>query len=376
MIAFNAQSRLHTGTSSSRDYIDLLAYFHHNDPWDPSSLEVPDELILPSTDRTSGDTVGAITLHTKGKKQPPDYATFWECLGWLPTDTIQKMFNATTQLAGTIPLWLPLHLHIKARFLSSTNADLPKPLPQTRCSVQHLAWAALPVHNFLWESPATLPMACGLKAKALPLSKISSESTAFPIYSVTTTPRCKLVRLGTTSSINTASRPNLPNLIILNKICGTPHQNRQNVYQQNHGLYGSPSRHVVPLSAVFSTILLLSPSAGALPLKPALGTRLTSRHSLQFTFYEPIYFLDQDACFPETGERLGRFVGIAENHGDALTYWILTQDDKLLDCLVICSAVAQEPIKRAFTSTESKGSVWKKGVRGVRSPIPLQLNWI
>ena len=48
-----------------------------------------------------------------------------------------------------------------------------------------------------------------------------------------------------------------------------------------------------------------------------------------------IYFLDQDACFPETGEHLGRFVGIAENHGDALTYWILTQDDQLLACLVV-----------------------------------------
>ena len=35
-----------------------------------------------------------------------------------------------------------------------------------------------------------------------------------------------------------------------------------------------------------------------------------------------MYFLDQDARFPETGERLGCFVGIAENHGDALTYWI------------------------------------------------------
>ena len=79
-----------------------------NNPWDPSSLEVPDKFILPSTDGTSGDTVGAVTLHTKGKKQPPDYATFRKRLGWLPVATIKKTFNATTQLAGTIPLQLPL----------------------------------------------------------------------------------------------------------------------------------------------------------------------------------------------------------------------------------------------------------------------------
>ena len=46
------------------------------DPWDPSSLEVSDKLILPSMDGTSDDTVGAITLLTKGKKQNPDYDTF------------------------------------------------------------------------------------------------------------------------------------------------------------------------------------------------------------------------------------------------------------------------------------------------------------
>ena len=34
---------------------------------------------------------------------------------------------------------------------------------------------------------------------------------------------------------------------------------------------------------------------------------------LQFTFYEPVYFLNHGACFPETGERSGQFVGIAEN---------------------------------------------------------------
>ena len=79
-----------------------------DNPWDPSSLEVPDKLILHSTDGTSGDTVGAVTLHTKDKKQPPNYKTFRERLGWLPVATIKKTFDATTQLAGTIPLQLPL----------------------------------------------------------------------------------------------------------------------------------------------------------------------------------------------------------------------------------------------------------------------------
>ena len=81
-------------------------------PWDPTSLEAPDKLVLPSTDGTSDDTIGVVSLSTKGKTQPPDYNKFRKRLGWLPLNTICKTFDATTQLAGTLPLRLPLRRHI------------------------------------------------------------------------------------------------------------------------------------------------------------------------------------------------------------------------------------------------------------------------
>ena len=59
---------------------------------------------------------------------------------------------------------------------------------------------------------------------------------------------------------------------------------------------------------------------------------------------------------PETGERLGQFVGIAENHGDALTYWILTQDDKTTGSLGgLNRPPALTPTNGPSTSTESQG---------------------
>ena len=96
------------------------------------------------------------------------------------------------------------------------------------------------------------------------------------------------------------------------------------------------------------------------PIEACFGDTPDISPLLQFTFYELVYFLDQDARFLETGERLGRFVGIAENHGDALTYWILTSDDQLLACLVVCTATGHEPNNRVSTSTESKGSIAPK----------------
>ena len=35
--------------------------------------------VQPSTDGTSDDTIGAVSLSTKGKKQPPDYKKFRDC---------------------------------------------------------------------------------------------------------------------------------------------------------------------------------------------------------------------------------------------------------------------------------------------------------
>ena len=39
-----------------------------------------------------------------------------------------------------------------------------------------------------------------------------------------------------------------------------------------------------------------------------------------------MYYLDAEIPFPNSKEKAGRFVGIAENVGDALTFWVLTED--------------------------------------------------
>ena len=44
---------------------------------------------------------------------------------------------------------------------------------------------------------------------------------------------------------------------------------------------------------------------------------------LVFTWYEPVYDLVTDSSFPDSKESLGRFVGIADHVGDALTFKIL-----------------------------------------------------
>ena len=48
---------------------------------------------------------------------------------------------------------------------------------------------------------------------------------------------------------------------------------------------------------------------------------------LQLKFFQPIFYHDTfDVGFPEPKEKLGRWLGPIENCGDAMTYWILTDD--------------------------------------------------
>ena len=50
---------------------------------------------------------------------------------------------------------------------------------------------------------------------------------------------------------------------------------------------------------------------------------------LHFHWWEPVYYLDDDGQFPSaTKEKLGRWVGVAENVGDVLTWFVLTDDTK------------------------------------------------
>ena len=116
------------------------------------------------------------------------------------------------------------------------------------------------------------------------------------------------------------------------------------------------------------------------PIEACFGDTPDLSPLLQFTFYKPVYFLDQDARFPETRERLGRFVGIAENHGDTLTYWILTPDDQLLARSVVCKPpLPRTPTNRRLHPLSPRGVLNllnpTQGARGVQRSISVPLRW-
>ena len=78
------------------------------------------------------------------------------------------------------------------------------------------------------------------------------------------------------------------------------------------------------------------PTIGTMPYQRRNGLIPDISAYLQHIFWEPVLYLDHEETWPSSKERAGRWVGIAHNIGDTLTYWIL---DDQTNCLLAQSVV-------------------------------------
>src|SRR5687767_5018070 len=66
------------------------------------------------------------------------------------------------------------------------------------------------------------------------------------------------------------------------------------------------------------------------PLQYQHGVTPDISEFLQFTFWQPILYLDHESKWPASKERSAGWVGVAHGIGDALTFWVLDDQSKQL----------------------------------------------
>jgi hypothetical protein len=93
--------------------------------------------------------------------------------------------------------------------------------------------------------------------------------------------------------------------------------------------------------------------------------------ALLFSFNEHIYYLDAEFPLPTSKEKAGYFVGNAENVGEALTFWILTEDTEqfIARSIVRTAEDAKKPNKRV-DAMNARPSGSSKTVIGKKDLIP------
>lgn len=122
-----------------------------------------------------------------------------------------------------------------------------------------------------------------------------------------------------------------------------PHYQHQNFAERRYStvkplvnsllnLTGAPA-YCWLLALVYVCFVLNHTAVGSLHWRTAMekltGSTPDISSLLCFRFYQPVYYKLDDRDFPsESTERLGYFVGIAENVGHALTFKVLTDDTK------------------------------------------------
>ena len=101
--------------------------------------------------------------------------------------------------------------------------------------------------------------------------------------------------------------------------------------------------------------LISQPSLGGISaMQKVAGYVQDTSKCLHYHWWQQVYYLNHDTPYPsQSREKLGCWCGWADDHGDILTYWVLTDDTKqLIPVSDICPAHLG-PNQRAFTNSSS-----------------------
>ena len=283
------------------------------------------------------------------KPRQVDYERYQSKLAWLPLDIIKKTFEATTQFYRT-----PMGTHLKKRYKS----------PFPACNVNRRS-EPVATDTVYADTPAL-----GNGATAAQFF-VGTDSLVCDVYPLKTDKQFVNVLLDNirrrgamTKLISDRAQVEISNKVqdILRNLMiadwqSEPHQQQQNPAERRYqdvkrmtntllDRTGAPPS--LWLLAMTYTCFVLNHTANgsigyAIPLTVLTGITQDISPLLQFEWYEPVYYREEESEFPsKSRESFGWFVGIAEHVGHALTYMILTKDtNKILYRSVVCTATNQ-----------------------------------
>ena len=324
----------HTELASSSHYVptffDALA--------EPRSDDVTDWLdsIVYDSNRVCLDVHhAAVTpsprlVHTK----VPTYEKFRPLFGWLPTDTIKRTFEITTQYAR-----MPMSTILKKRYKS------PNPAVNVHRRDEPVA-----TDTVFSDTPAidggetAAQIFVGTKSFVTDVEGMKSASQ------FVNTLEDNIRRRGApTKLISDRAQLEISNKVkdILRALHisdwqSEPHQQHQNPCERRYQTIKSMANTILDRtgSPAFLWLLCLgyvcfllnnvaSSSTGTIPIQVLTGSTNDISPLLYFRWYEPVYYKLDDSDFPsDSREKRGRWVGIAEHVGHAMTFKILTDDTR------------------------------------------------
>ncbi len=320
----------HAHLASQLDNDDLDAVLLVNDtemlPSDGSDTdEVP---VLPDP-TTEPDEIAGGQARTF-KVQDPDYEKLRPLFGWMPTKTIRKTFENTTQFAR-MPNSPVLKKHFKSPFpaLNVHRRDEPVATDTVFSDTPAIDGGETCAQIFVGTDTLVTDV-YGMKTEAQFVSTLQDNIRERGAMSRLLSDRAQV-------EISNRVRGVLRALHI-GQWQSEPHQQHQNPCERRYQTLktmtntmldrsGSPANTWLLCLMYVAIILNLSYNwtLGGVPLQRAEGSTPDISPLLRFYWWEPVYFKVDDAPFPSTSrEERGHFVGLSHNVGHAMTFKILS----------------------------------------------------
>ena len=286
------------------------------------------------------------TYSNEIKPRDIDYNSYLSKFAWMPVDIVQKTFENTTQFYR-----MPMNTHLKKRYKS----------PFPACNV-HRRSEPVATDTVYSDTPAidsgvtAAQFFCGTESLVCDVYPLKSDKQFVNTLLDNIRRRgamSKLISDRAQVEISNKVQDVLRNLMI-SDWQSEPHQQHQNPaerrYQDAKRLAnrlmdrtGSPAS--LWLLALMHVCMILNFTANAtightVPLTKLTGITQDISPLLQFDWYEPVYYHVDENAFPsKSKEKSGRFVGISEHVGHALTYKILADDtNKIIHRSVVRTA--------------------------------------
>lgn len=345
--------------------------------WDPTVLdnEVPDSILqdhgtrdLPLPDQSPDDDLNIYScIYHSHPNRPlsinrsiipnkPNFQRLRPLFGWLPTTRIQHTLEHTTQWYRAEGR-LPLRRHFKSRFPAANVARLHDTI------ATDTFFSDTPAHDdgILGHGGATMAQIyTGKTSQFLACYPMGSESQmASTLLAFITDHGAPdtLFSDNAKAEVNSKIQDILRNYII-KRARSEPHQQNQNIAERRiqdvkHLINAIMDRTATPspfwlLCLEYVVYLLNHVSSAALdwktPIEAIHGQQPDISALLHFRWWQPVYYHQPGKSFPsKSQERLGRWVGIAENQGDALTYRILDDETQAVVSRSVVRS-AEEPL--------------------------------
>jgi hypothetical protein len=326
----------HTTTVPEEEFFDTLEYNDFDD--------MVDDLIDSVNPKRVSDVYDINVTDVNQVKT--NFELLRPLFGWAPAETIKRTFDVTTQYArGRVSDTLKQHW--RSRFPACNVKRRNEPVA---------------TDTVFSDTPA---VDCGVTAAQI---FVGRESLVADVYGLKTdkefvnTLEDNIRERGAMDKlISDCAKAEMSNRVkqILRALCisswySEPYHENQNFAENRYGSIKAGTNRVMNFSgapantwllALIYVCLLLNHLASAAlgwksPEQVLTGQTPDISKFMHFSFYEPVYYHAYSDTFPSaTNEEQGWWVGIATHVGDALTYKILTKNNKVIYRSAVRSAL-------------------------------------